>query len=278
MSMTPDKVRALADTLFNNPVDTHIEIITKWLEQNQAEPIAVGLSDEQIKKVSRHIANEWDSDDYIGYEASLRRALPKQTFVQSEVKKVVVGLSDEQIWSLAEGFVDTNALSMQEMVDAYNDWAKGQTFTKPEIKEIPVGLSDEQIKALDVCLFSNEHQTMTWTDKTETVIRDFLESQTFAQPEPVLSNSSVYAELYQSYQDVKKELKSQQFVPNWDDAPDWAKWLAQDQNSAWHWYESKPISTVYDWKNANDEHYTYAPVFESDSWRKSLQQRPQTPP
>ena len=34
----PEKVRELADTLFNNPVDTHTEIITEWLKQNQHSP------------------------------------------------------------------------------------------------------------------------------------------------------------------------------------------------------------------------------------------------
>ncbi len=53
----------------------------KWFEQNPIEPVFVGLSDSQFKKVARHLANEWDSDDYIGYEASLRRALDEQTFL-----------------------------------------------------------------------------------------------------------------------------------------------------------------------------------------------------
>ena len=49
---TPEKVRELVDTLFNNPVDTHTEIITEWLEQNQPETEVVGLSDEQIKALT----------------------------------------------------------------------------------------------------------------------------------------------------------------------------------------------------------------------------------
>jgi len=28
--------------------------------------------------------------------------------------------------------------------------------------------------------------------------------------------------------------------PEWDEAPEWAKWLAQDYLGGWWWFESKP--------------------------------------
>ena len=28
--------------------------------------------------------------------------------------------------------------------------------------------------------------------------------------------------------------------PNWKDAPEWAQWLAMDDNWQWFWYEKKP--------------------------------------
>lgn len=28
--------------------------------------------------------------------------------------------------------------------------------------------------------------------------------------------------------------------PSWDDAPEWAKWLAVDPDGDWFWYENKP--------------------------------------
>jgi hypothetical protein len=30
------------------------------------------------------------------------------------------------------------------------------------------------------------------------------------------------------------------FVPSWDDAPDWAQWLAQDQKGTWWWFRDEP--------------------------------------
>ena len=60
--------------------------------------------------------------------------------------------------------------------DAITEWLE-QNQPETEV----VGLSDEQIKALTVCLFNNANKTMTWTEKTETVIRDFLKTQTFSR-------------------------------------------------------------------------------------------------
>lgn len=28
--------------------------------------------------------------------------------------------------------------------------------------------------------------------------------------------------------------------PSWNDAPEWARWLARDDDGDWYWYESKP--------------------------------------
>lgn len=28
--------------------------------------------------------------------------------------------------------------------------------------------------------------------------------------------------------------------PSWDDAPEWAEWLAQDGTGDWYWFELKP--------------------------------------
>jgi len=29
--------------------------------------------------------------------------------------------------------------------------------------------------------------------------------------------------------------------PSWDNAPEWANWLAQDANGDWYWYKERPI-------------------------------------
>jgi len=28
--------------------------------------------------------------------------------------------------------------------------------------------------------------------------------------------------------------------PSWENAPDWAQWLAQDEDGSWWWYGAKP--------------------------------------
>lgn len=30
--------------------------------------------------------------------------------------------------------------------------------------------------------------------------------------------------------------------PSWDDAPEWANWLAMDADGTWFWFEDEPIS------------------------------------
>ena len=32
--------------------------------------------------------------------------------------------------------------------------------------------------------------------------------------------------------------------PSWYDAPEWANWLAMDENGEWHWFELKPDENV----------------------------------
>lgn len=29
-------------------------------------------------------------------------------------------------------------------------------------------------------------------------------------------------------------------TPHWVDAPEWAQWLAQDEDGQWHWFQDKP--------------------------------------
>ena len=31
------------------------------------------------------------------------------------------------------------------------------------------------------------------------------------------------------------------FKPDWKDAPEWAKFLAQDKDGSWYWFEKKPF-------------------------------------
>lgn len=35
--------------------------------------------------------------------------------------------------------------------------------------------------------------------------------------------------------------------PSWDDAPEWAQWMAQDENGEWYWYEREPVEQRESW-------------------------------
>lgn len=64
--------------------------------------------------------------------------------------------------------------------------------------------------------------------------------------------------------------------PSWDDAPEWANWLAQDEIGDWFWYERKP-------ENADDDEFWFSDYDfelasdgeENPSWRNTLETRPQ---
>jgi hypothetical protein len=34
--------------------------------------------------------------------------------------------------------------------------------------------------------------------------------------------------------------------PNWDDAPDWANWVAMDRGGHWYWHAGEPFWDSYD--------------------------------
>ncbi len=62
--------------------------------------------------------------------------------------------------------------------------------------------------------------------------------------------------------------------PDWKSAPKWAKWLAQDANGIWYWYEEQPqVLGNSSWfsSGGNNE----AAATPSSEWRESLEQRPE---
>ena len=59
--------------------------------------------------------------------------------------------------------------------------------------------------------------------------------------------------------------------PNWQDAPEWANYLAQDLNGLWAWYECEPDKNLITW-GTNIGRTQYA---ETDhDWENSLEARP----
>ena len=61
--------------------------------------------------------------------------------------------------------------------------------------------------------------------------------------------------------------------PSWSDAPEWANWLAMDENNKWFWFKGEPV-IMMKWGYWNtDEEFEYAGINDS-GWQDSLEQRP----
>lgn len=59
--------------------------------------------------------------------------------------------------------------------------------------------------------------------------------------------------------------------PSWDDAPEWANYLAMDADGKWYWFELRPVmcASTYDWGGR------FANAGYSDTkWSNTLEQRP----
>ncbi|HUT62985.1 MAG TPA: hypothetical protein VMZ04_03410 [Anaerolineae bacterium] len=65
--------------------------------------------------------------------------------------------------------------------------------------------------------------------------------------------------------------------PNWKDAPEWAQWLAQDEDGCWYWYQKKPKAFGEGcWERLTIEHFidiASYPTF--PNWQDTLEQRPE---
>lgn len=59
--------------------------------------------------------------------------------------------------------------------------------------------------------------------------------------------------------------------PSWDDAPDWAQWLAMDSLGHWYWYEIKPVDYGGYWATSGKCAYVKN---QPASYKDSLEPRP----
>lgn len=65
-------------------------------------------------------------------------------------------------------------------------------------------------------------------------------------------------------------------TPHWIDAPEWANWLAQDEDGQWHWFQDKPEAMPCgEWLTLTGGEYQWArttPCYRH--WMKTLGARP----
>ena len=61
--------------------------------------------------------------------------------------------------------------------------------------------------------------------------------------------------------------------PIWDDAPEWAQFVAQDDDGVWHWWAYEPIRTPYGFwiEDGRDPRKEQCEVH---GWEKTLEERP----
>lgn len=69
--------------------------------------------------------------------------------------------------------------------------------------------------------------------------------------------------------------------PSWEDAPEWAEWLAKDspdkdEESAWWWYADKPVDMKNTWQVSTEGRAMIASSCHCDlgDWRDTLERRP----
>ena len=59
--------------------------------------------------------------------------------------------------------------------------------------------------------------------------------------------------------------------PDWKDAPEWANYLAMDEDGQWFWYENRPKLDSLEWLDCT----RFQPASGTGtSWKDSLEKRP----
>lgn len=71
------------------------------------------------------------------------------------------------------------------------------------------------------------------------------------------------------------ELAVEASVPDWNDAPEWAQWVAQDSGGDWFWYEKEPEKANFTWYSEVDTEAIFSVNGpKNPNWRNTLEQRP----
>ncbi len=61
--------------------------------------------------------------------------------------------------------------------------------------------------------------------------------------------------------------------PSWDQAPEWANYLAMDKDGEWYWFEDEPIKSITTWidRSGKIEYHNETPIYD---WEETLEKRP----
>jgi hypothetical protein len=61
--------------------------------------------------------------------------------------------------------------------------------------------------------------------------------------------------------------------PDWDDAPEWASYLAMDASGVWYWHEKEPKLLDHLWQSPMSSHMCIAHA-DRQAWKLTLERRP----
>lgn len=62
--------------------------------------------------------------------------------------------------------------------------------------------------------------------------------------------------------------------PDWKGSPEWAEWLAQDEDGQWGWYEDKPVLGDWSWIWDGGDWKEALAGDRADNWIDTLEKRP----
>ena len=62
--------------------------------------------------------------------------------------------------------------------------------------------------------------------------------------------------------------------PSWNDAPEWAGWLAMDENGDWWWYEFEPYLGYDGFFAERGGCEPQEDVIDHSGWRSTAERRP----
>lgn len=59
--------------------------------------------------------------------------------------------------------------------------------------------------------------------------------------------------------------------PEWRDAPEWANYIAMDEDGTWWWFENEPRKVGNGWNFGGQSSLVF---FEYSEWSETLERRP----
>ena len=152
---------------------------------------------------------------------------------------------------------------------------KGGIADLEKIKHFAQLLIDLELKAA--------HDRDGWTDEAIKAAAFTDQHDTFGKPLPLEPAAGIDDESDRASaigQNGNDGLHYDADNPSWDDAPDWAMWLAQDSNGEWNWFECPIYADADDaeWYEQKGFNGRIEGAGESDerneNWSKTLQARP----